>query len=548
MAVNYVKFQRGTQAAYNKLANAVPSRLDENTLYFIYPEDNSSVGKLYLGSRLISGGDVVLASTSLADLSDVIVESVKANSFLVQNAEGKWDNLSLADVANLIKNSANLISELIVEDDDVVILNANGNKITGSHAEVGPTNGASKGATADASISNFGESLQIKVPYVSVDKYGHTTVVDEKTLSISIPEAPSFIDTNTTYELRYENDEEGKKVIRLYDNSGAIVSTIDASEFIKDGMLDDVSYNTETNELTFVWNTSAGKTNDVVKLTDILDPYNAGNGININGNEISVKLASGEKNLVINENGLSSNFDLANYATNEVLNEKVDKQYELIPQIDLTSGKTLTESDFNGGTYYTLVDGKYVLAEEYNADTIYYSQAIDDNGALVYDKIPYELISPEDKEKLNKLVFDEDGGISVSGNINISQVQGLNGYLKEEHFSTPVIEKLNYITSVNENYFTVSEAHKLEFNFIKNVDESVFSISDVKTDEVDEYGANIVKPKVLQLKSVPAAALTTALGDLSTVPMVTLRDGKESNTIVDNINHIYDILTWGDMT
>lgn len=548
MAVNYVKFQRGTQAAYNKLANAVPSRLDENTLYFIYPEDNSSVGKLYLGSRLISGGDVVLASTSLADLSDVIVESVKTNSFLVQNTEGKWDNLSLADVANLIKNSANLISELIVEDDDIVILNANGNKITGSHAEVGPTNGASKGAIADASISNFGESLQIKVPYVSVDKYGHTTVVDEKTLSISIPEAPSFIDTNTTYELRYENDEEGKKVIRLYDDSGAIISTIDASEFIKDGMLDDVSYNTETNELTFVWNTSAGKTNDVVKLTDILDPYNAGNGININGNEISVKLASGEKNLVINENGLSTNFDLANYATNEALNEKVDKRYELIPQIDLASGKTLTESDFNGGTYYTLVDGKYVLAEEYNADIIYYSQAIDDNGALVYDKIPYELVSPEDKEKLNKLVFDEDGGVSVSGNINISQVQGLNDYLKEEHFSTPVVEKLNYITSVNENYFTVSEAHKLEFNFIKNIDESVFSISDVKTDEVDEYGANIVKPKVLQLKSIPAAALTAALGDLSAMPMITLKDGKESNTIVDNINHIYDILTWGDMT
>jgi hypothetical protein len=47
---------------------------------------------------------------------------------------------------------------------------------------------------------------------------------------------------------------------------------------------------------------------------------------------------------------------------------------------------------------------------------------------------------------------------------------------------------------------------------------------------------------------VPAAALTPALGDLSKVPLVILEDGTESNLIVDNINNIYNILTWGDMT
>ena len=34
MAVNYVKFQRGSQEAYNALKSA--GRLDEDTLYFIY--------------------------------------------------------------------------------------------------------------------------------------------------------------------------------------------------------------------------------------------------------------------------------------------------------------------------------------------------------------------------------------------------------------------------------------------------------------------------------------------------------------------------------
>ena len=111
MAASYVKFQRGSQAAYDKLVKE--SRIDENTLYFIYPEGNSTVGKLYLGARLISGGDVVLSAASLNDLADVIAEEVKVHDFLVAeevtDAEGNktvaWLNKSLDYVANLIKNA-----------------------------------------------------------------------------------------------------------------------------------------------------------------------------------------------------------------------------------------------------------------------------------------------------------------------------------------------------------------------------------------------------------------------------------------------------------
>ena len=101
---------------------------------------------------------------------------------------------------------------------------------------------------------------------------------------------------------------------------------------------------------------------------------------------------------------------------------------------------------------------------------------------------------------------------------------------------------INDITGINEKYFTISEAKKLGFNFFKDVDENTFSITDIN----DSNG--IVRPKVLQLKSVPAAALTPVLGDLSKVPLVILEEGTESNLIVDNINNIYNILTWGDMT
>lgn len=94
----YVKFMRGTQAAYDALTSK-----DENTLYFVYDPANEKVGALYMGDRVISGGDIVLASATLRELADVLVESTKENSFLVQNANGEWDNVSVEDVAALIQ-------------------------------------------------------------------------------------------------------------------------------------------------------------------------------------------------------------------------------------------------------------------------------------------------------------------------------------------------------------------------------------------------------------------------------------------------------------
>lgn len=96
---NYVKFQRGTLAAYNALKNA--GSLNKDTLYFIYPEENKAVGSLYMGERIISGGDIVLESAYLDDLKDVVTEGAGTNSFLVKEGEN-WVAKSLEDVISLI--------------------------------------------------------------------------------------------------------------------------------------------------------------------------------------------------------------------------------------------------------------------------------------------------------------------------------------------------------------------------------------------------------------------------------------------------------------
>lgn len=102
----YVRFQRGSRAAYQALLDA--NRIDNNTLYFIYPENNKAVGELYLGTRIISGGDVTIASANLDDLADVIINETGANSFLVRSADNKWESKSLTDVVNLIESKLEL--------------------------------------------------------------------------------------------------------------------------------------------------------------------------------------------------------------------------------------------------------------------------------------------------------------------------------------------------------------------------------------------------------------------------------------------------------
>ena len=115
MAIDYVKFQLGTHSAYNRLLNL--NRIDENTLYFIYSDKG---GKLYLGNRLINGEGAGVSA--LSDLTDVVIKEVQVNSFLIQNQEGVWTNISLNEVISLIKNDLAIsnLNKWITENRDNV--------------------------------------------------------------------------------------------------------------------------------------------------------------------------------------------------------------------------------------------------------------------------------------------------------------------------------------------------------------------------------------------------------------------------------------------
>ena len=81
-------------------------------------------------------------------------------------------------------------------DDNVVVLTgtsgSNGVTYDAKHAKKGPAGGATKGPTADVTVSGSGATGSIKVPKVTVDEYGHTTGLTEQTLSITMPTLPTL--------------------------------------------------------------------------------------------------------------------------------------------------------------------------------------------------------------------------------------------------------------------------------------------------------------------------------------------------------------------
>ena len=72
-----------------------------------------------------------------------------------------------------------------------------------------------------------------------------------------------------------------KYEIQLIGKNNQVVSTIDASDFIKDGMVKSVVFNENTKHLTITFNTDAGQDAIDVDLTKLVDTYKSGTGLTL---------------------------------------------------------------------------------------------------------------------------------------------------------------------------------------------------------------------------------------------------------------------------
>lgn len=158
LPTNYVKFIRGTTAAYNKLESK-----DKDTLYFI--SDNNTSGQLYLGSKLISGGSGGGVSEelkiTLSELQDILFgDNLDTNHVLMYDAElGKWINAPITDALGDIVSNTKIYETILEEGEthDTALLRVVG----------------------EAPLNN-GDIAVIK-ELIASEKYQYTTYVYDKT-------------------------------------------------------------------------------------------------------------------------------------------------------------------------------------------------------------------------------------------------------------------------------------------------------------------------------------------------------------------------------
>lgn len=86
--------------------------------------------------------------------------------------------------------------------------------------------------------------------------------------------------TELTTTLSMDYDSTAKKIY-LKGLNDEVLGTVDATDFIKDGMVDSVVYDNTTHEATITFNTASGKNPIKVGLTGLVDTYTAGTGLTL---------------------------------------------------------------------------------------------------------------------------------------------------------------------------------------------------------------------------------------------------------------------------
>lgn len=390
---NYVKFLRGTQAAYDRLSQL--NQLDENTLYFITNE--GGFGSLYMGDRVISGGDTIISSAYLTDLKDVVIENAGTNSFLVKDGD-KWVNKSLDEVVELIQNELD-IDPTITQN--ITNLQSSITEINGTIEALDTAVKAKIDATVvESALAEKADSADVEAIEEALESKADKAIIEaELELKANATELEAKADVS------YVNEELNKK---------ASIADVEADLELKA----DTSYvNEELNKKANIADVEA----DLAKKADIT--Y-VDSGLELKANVVDVYT----KNDVYTKSEVNSAIAGANHLKRTVVDkvEDIDYSAEGADQY-IYMVPTGLQSDDDKYDEYMVIDGSLekVGSWEVNLDpyatTEYVNQELSKKVTAVEG---YGLISAEESEKLKKLTIEGDQ-LVVSGTVNASNVREL---------------------------------------------------------------------------------------------------------------------------
>lgn len=256
----------------------------------------------------VNSKKIFIAKTSLGQVYVNVSFSANSNKYLVTSIvnETNRNAYSLNFIANVVNNNWDSISNLtkysIATSDDLtrkvtkVVAAANkGIEIGGS--EQIPT----VGIKLDPTQGNVTLSL------------GANGLKAEDTTALRNVTGQNFIkknDTNIEGHLNLTYNTETKK-INLEGFDSSIIASIDATAFIKDGMINTVELVTDPEShdpgtyLVITFNTDAGKDAIYLDVTGLIDVYQGTNGVKVTGKDIHLIIdPTSESYLSLSDNGI----------------------------------------------------------------------------------------------------------------------------------------------------------------------------------------------------------------------------------------------------
>ena len=318
--------------------------------------------------------------------------TVDYGELLVNYAEGKEFVVT--------KNSKNKFVKFEAHPD------ASGVTFNGEHGDAGFT-----GKTVEASIQ------QIEGEMIKNEKITTASLNDLNNKVTSIPEARvTGVATDdkvlsltnklvaTTISLDYGNATStaltGKKAIKLIGKNNTVISEIDASEFVKDGMLESAELVTDPENqqkgtyIKLVWNTDSGKEPIYINVNKLIDTYTNGLGLKLENKQFSV--------------------DTDTIATKKYVGSSIDQTKSDIGNYTVNGKKISTSPNLSGSD----------IAVENHRDTVFTGKTVGDSIVQI------EEVILDDEQAIAASLSDLDGRINelnevkYTGEVNVDATSG----------------------------------------------------------------------------------------------------------------------------
>ena len=309
----------------------------------------------------VTGADVLLTGYELATGTTEEELAVVATD-TVNDAFGKvqkqiYDNEAVT--AGALNDLDDRVLELsgVVIDDELVVAAAL-NDLNTRVAEVS---------------GNVEELATNAITGVSVDGVAQPVVDNVANIQISIPTVNSFFDG-------VEYDSNAKR-INFYNGgktTGTVIDYVDATDFIKDGMVDDVVIDTPTGGthagvecLIITFNTDAGKEAIEIPVADIFDPSTLNElSASVINNQTKILTVSGDvielSAATVTISGNVSNLSAATIVLSGNISELSAATVVISGNVSDLSGSVINNREDIDSLSASIIDYEYVIAQAFN--------------------------------------------------------------------------------------------------------------------------------------------------------------------------------------